>query len=1009
MVNYELLFTQNRIHNRWHRLYNRIDQVIFFHRDPSCIHCHPPLLNTLQFDHFWNWYSVENPAIEYTQNTQQALIDLDASLTVEETWEAIYSIVFSIRYSIEPRPYTQLRQELYNAYILTDTFRKDPFEELYQISEANTSTDSDSSTESFDIPDNFHPLLHELLNQGPTTAGLLFTDEYLYVENLFREEPVGLLFINEDLNLNLLFPEPEPVGLLVADEDLYLNQLFEEPEVPGMAALGGGFNPNILLNALNNLTNALGAGGNNWANVNNAVNALNATLTANNNAMQNCGTQAAQVPTFYGGNQDPIAWLNEFNLACAANGWNNARKLQIVPAYLKGAATVWYQTVIGNPINAWDGAANNNTFEHVFKQRFRMPALVELWSTKLDQRQQQPGESVDQYASSVQELYQRINDGAFAYPDNIQARKFITGLLPELYVAVKPFADQTLQAAIDRARACELTLKEGKKKPSNYAATIHSETTELAKIVSTLVTQVGELTRKVETQPNRYRPPRNDDSNPRNNTNNQNTTSGNASVTCYTCGQPGHISRRSVGGAESARNCQPVFKLEGASLEDKGAKPEQNPSFCTLFEAYPAQKNRPITRSHPYEHPEEEKEVNPSTSNVAGNSLAEAKEIQREESAKSTNEKGKRTVINTIIPPTIGATTTRPKKKTVVRKRHPQKVQPSISAHIQPYNIVADLQQQRANISFGQLFQISPKLRSDVGKSIRKPGSRTAKLAAQFSDQDNPNATALYCDAKIKGQEIPLILDSRAAGSIVSCRLLNDLGMAIDRPSTTLMINVNGERKRPLGEVLNFPVTIKGVTIPIDVVVTDAMTYSAIVGNDWLSKVKANIDYETANMLIHWEGKDIEVPIEYLEMPMERRRKQEESNQKGEEEDEEMSEEEEETEEEYEEEDLDEKVFCHFKVRGRPSPRIEQNSSLQLTCRFQEVVTAGIYPKENFVLSKDGVYLDKSFYLWTYFARLNEQFQRKPPKRATWTYDWKGPTARCWCGDRLFSPSDSCS
>ena len=127
---------------------------------------------------------------------------------------------------------------------------------------------------------------------------------------------------------------------------------------------------------------------------------------------------------------------------------------------------------------------------------------------------------MDQYASSVQELYQRINDGAFAYLDNIQARKFISGLLPELYVAVKPFADQTLQAAIDRARACELTLREGKKKPSNYATTVQSETTELAKIVSTLITQVGELTKKVETQPNRYRPPRNDDPNPRDNVNN---------------------------------------------------------------------------------------------------------------------------------------------------------------------------------------------------------------------------------------------------------------------------------------------------------------------------------------------------------------------------------------------------------------------------------------------------------------------------------------------------------
>jgi hypothetical protein len=131
----------------------------------------------------------------------------------------------------------------------------------------------------------------------------------------------------------------------------------------------------------------------------------------------------------------------------------------------------------------------------------------------------------------------------------------------------------------------------------------------------------------------------------------------------------------------------------------------------------------------------------------------------------------------------------------VTKKKHSQKMQPSIAAHIQPYNVVADLQQQRANISFGQLFQISPKLRSDVGKSLRKPATRSAKFSAQLSDKSGGNATALYCDAQVRGHDIPLILDSVAAGSIVSCQLLNDLGIAIGRPSTTLMINVNGERK----------------------------------------------------------------------------------------------------------------------------------------------------------------------------------------------------------------------
>lgn len=59
-------------------------------------------------------------------------------------------------------------------------------------------------------------------------------------------------------------------------------------------------------------------------------------------------------------------------------------------------------------------------------------------------------------------------------------------------------------------------------------------------------------------------------------------------------------------------------------------------------------------------------------------------------------------------------------------------------------------------------------------------------------------------------------------------------------------VTLNGERKRPLGEVLDFPITIRDITIPINVVVTEAESYAAIVGNDWLSKVRANIDYETA-------------------------------------------------------------------------------------------------------------------------------------------------------------------
>jgi len=52
-------------------------------------------------------------------------------------------------------------------------------------------------------------------------------------------------------------------------------------------------------------------------------------------------TNLVKVDPFFSGNQDPISWLEDFERATSANGMNDARRLAIVPAHLKGAASVW--------------------------------------------------------------------------------------------------------------------------------------------------------------------------------------------------------------------------------------------------------------------------------------------------------------------------------------------------------------------------------------------------------------------------------------------------------------------------------------------------------------------------------------------------------------------------------------------------------------------------------------------------------------------------------------------
>ncbi|PKY59324.1 hypothetical protein RhiirA4_430325 [Rhizophagus irregularis] len=65
------------------------------------------------------------------------------------------------------------------------------------------------------------------------------------------------------------------------------------------------------------------------------------------------------------------------------------------------------------------------------------------------------------------------------------------------------------------------------------------------------------------------------------------------------------------------------------------------------------------------------------------------------------------------------------------------------------------------------------------------------------------------------------------------------------------------------GQLIEIASKLQGIEVPIDMVVTEAETYSVIVGNDLLRKVKDNIDYETSTMTVSWEGKEARIPVEY--------------------------------------------------------------------------------------------------------------------------------------------------
>ncbi|KAG9289368.1 hypothetical protein G9A89_007929 [Geosiphon pyriformis] len=133
-------------------------------------------------------------------------------------------------------------------------------------------------------------------------------------------------------------------------------------------------------------------------------------------------------------------------------------------------------------------------------------------------------------------------------------------------------------------------------------------------------------------------------------------------------------------------------------------------------------------------------------------------------------------------------------------------------------------------------------------------------LLSNAAANEQKTITAMYTEAEVKGKTIHLILNSRSAESIIIYQLIQQLKRNIDRPAQTVIITADGMKKTPVGEINNFLFTLNGITISVKVLVIDASQYQALIGNDWLQKANANLNWETQELTISYQGQHTQVP-----------------------------------------------------------------------------------------------------------------------------------------------------
>ncbi|KAG9293641.1 hypothetical protein G9A89_018978 [Geosiphon pyriformis] len=119
--------------------------------------------------------------------------------------------------------------------------------------------------------------------------------------------------------------------------------------------------------------------------------------------------------------------------------------------------------------------------------------------------------------------------------------------------------------------------------------------------------------------------------------------------------------------------------------------------------------------------------------------------------------------------------------------------------------------------------------------------------------------TAIYTEAEAERKPICLILDSRSTGSIITYQLIQQLKKNVDQPAQTIIVTADGMKKTPVREINNFPFTIDRIPISVKVLVMDAPQYQALIRNDWLQKANANLNWETQELTISYQGQHAQV------------------------------------------------------------------------------------------------------------------------------------------------------